>query len=61
MHNIDIICLSETFLISETLSDDRNLEKPEYNLIGSTIRSYDNLISVMVSAFTINFHYQGGY
>ena len=28
-----IICLSETYLNSEIVSDDKNLEKPGYNLV----------------------------
>ena len=32
-HKFDIICLSETYLNSETSSDDGNLEIPSYNII----------------------------
>ena len=32
-HKFDIICLSETYLNSETLSNDENLNIPGYNLI----------------------------
>ena len=33
IHKFDIICLSETYLNSETLSNDENLNIPGYNLI----------------------------
>ena len=33
IHKFDIICLSETYLNSETLSSDENLNIPGYNLI----------------------------
>ena len=33
VHKFDIICLSETYLNSEILSDDENLEIPGYNLV----------------------------
>ena len=33
IHKFDIICLSETYLNSETLSNDENLHIPGYNLI----------------------------
>ena len=32
-HKLDIACLSETYLNSETSSDDYNLEIPGYNII----------------------------
>ena len=32
-HKFDIICLSETYLNSETSSDDGSLEIPSYNII----------------------------
>ena len=28
VHSFDVICLSKTYLISETLTDDKNLETP---------------------------------
>ena len=33
VHKFDIICLSETYLNSETSSDDENLEIAGYNLV----------------------------
>ena len=33
IHKFDILCLSETYLNSETLSNDENLNIPGYNLI----------------------------
>ena len=33
VHKLDIICLSETYLNSETSPDDDNLEIPGYNII----------------------------
>ena len=33
VHKFDIICLSETYLNSETPSDDENLEIAGYNLV----------------------------
>ena len=33
VHKFDIICLSETYLISRTSSDDDNLEVPRYKII----------------------------
>ena len=33
IHKFDIICLSETYLNSKTLSNDENLNVPGYNLI----------------------------
>ena len=33
VHKLDIICLSETYLNSETSPDDDNLEIPGYNSI----------------------------
>lgn len=32
LHNFDIICISETFLNSETLQNDNNLDIPGYNM-----------------------------
>ena len=34
IHKFDIICFSETYLNSETLSDDDNLKIPGYNVNG---------------------------
>ena len=33
VYKLDIICLSETYLSSETSPDDDNLEIPDYNII----------------------------
>ena len=33
IHKLDVICLSETYLNSETSPDDDNLEIPGYNII----------------------------
>ena len=33
VHNFDIICVTETYLNSETLTDDKNLEIPGYYLL----------------------------
>ena len=38
VHKLDIICLSETYLNSETSPDDDNLEIPGYNIIRKDIK-----------------------
>ena len=46
-----IICLSETYLNSEILSDDKNLEKPGYNLVREDITNLT--VNVVESVFAI--------
>ena len=53
IHKFDIICLSETYLDSNILHDDSNLEIPGYNVVRSDVLIIRHIKNVEVFIYTV--------